>query len=62
MDLAILDAGALDDLEVGEEILIFGRSKDLSIRAEELARAVGTISYEILTGVGPRVKRFWRDG
>ena len=62
MDLATLDAGPLDDLEVGEEILIFGRIKDLSIRAEELARAVGTISYEILTGVGPRVKRLWRDG
>lgn len=57
MDLATLDAGPDSRAEVGEEVLIFGRKADLTIRVEELAAAVGTIAYEVLVGIGPRVPR-----
>ena len=59
MDLAAVDAGPDCDVEVGEEILVFGRRKELVIPVEELASAVGTIPYEILVGVGPRVPRIY---
>jgi len=59
MDLATVDAGSMSKAEVGEEILIFGRRKELVIPVEELASAVGTLPYEVLVGVGPRVPRIW---
>ena len=59
MDLVAVDAGPTSELEVGEEILVFGRRKELVIPVEELASAVGTIPYEILVGVGPRVPRIY---
>ena len=60
MDLATADAGPDSPEEVGEEILVFGRSKDLELRVEELAEAVGTVAYEILTGISRRVPRVER--
>jgi alanine racemase len=46
--------------EVGEAALIFGRDGALSIPVDELADAAGTISYEVLTRIGPRVPRVHR--
>ena len=60
MDLATLDAGPDSTVSVGEEVLLFGRRAEVEIRVEELAAAVGTISYEILVGIGPRVPRIPR--
>ena len=62
MDLAAVAAGPPGALEspkeaLGREVLIFGRSPELVIPVDELAEAAGTIAYEILTGIGPRVER-----
>jgi alanine racemase len=62
MDLASVDAGepggaGEPEGPLGREVLIFGRTADLEIRVEELAAAVGTIAYEIFTGIGSRVER-----
>jgi alanine racemase len=57
MDLATVDAGPDSEAGVGDPVLIFGRTDDLEIRVEELADAAGTISYEILVGIGSRVPR-----
>jgi alanine racemase len=43
--------------EVGQAALIFGRDGELRVPVDELADAAGTISYEILTRIGPRVPR-----
>jgi alanine racemase len=52
---AVAAPGSRD--EVGAPALIFGRDASLSIPVEELSDAAGTISYEILTRIGPRVPR-----
>ena len=57
MDLATLDAGPDSKLDVGEEVLLFGRRADLTIPVDELAAACGTLAYEILVRVGARVPR-----
>ncbi len=44
-------------IEPGDAVLIFGKSGALAIPVEETARAAGTISYEILARLGPRVPR-----
>jgi len=56
MDQILLDAG---DLEVrpGDTVTLWGPP---GLDAESVARRVGTIAYELLTGVAPRVARRYR--
>jgi alanine racemase len=56
-DLATAVAPADDPTQAGDVALVFGRSEGLAIPVDELARAAGTISYEILVRIGPRVPR-----
>jgi alanine racemase len=56
-DLATVDTGPGGEGKVGDEVLLFGRRDGLEIRVEELAEAVGTISYEILVRIGERIPR-----
>jgi alanine racemase len=57
MDLCALDVGSGGDVEPGDEVLVFGRRHGLTLPVEELARICGTISYEILVGIGGRIPR-----
>ena len=54
MDLCMVDITNIKAKE-GDEVIIFG--EDLSV--VELAESIGTIPYEILTSVSPRVKRVY---
>jgi alanine racemase len=56
MDQILADCGDAD-VAVGEEVILIGAQGDERITAEELADAIGTINYEIVTGIGPRVPR-----
>ncbi|HUE27055.1 MAG TPA: alanine racemase C-terminal domain-containing protein, partial [Solirubrobacteraceae bacterium] len=50
-------------VEAGQAATIIGRNGGERQTAEELARRIGTINYEILCGVSRRVPRvFHRDG
>ena len=57
MDLCAIDAGPDQPVAVGDEVLVFGRRHGMELRIEERAERCGTIAYEILTGIGPRVPR-----
>jgi len=46
-----------DDVEVGDEVVLLGRQGDDEVRAEEWARALGTISWEVLCGLKPRIPK-----
>ena len=41
----------------GDEAVLIGRQGDSQVSADELAARLGTISYEIVTGINPRVPR-----
>jgi len=56
MDQFILDLGS-DSAEVGDEVVIIGDSTKGEPSAEDLAKAAGTINYEIVTKMGGRAKR-----
>ena len=43
----------------GEEVVLIGRQADQAIRAEEWAARLGTITYEVLCAIGPRVPRVY---
>lgn len=53
MDMIMVDVTDIDCKE-GDEVIIF----DENHSAAELAEAVGTISYELVTGIAPRVPRY----
>ncbi len=56
MDLTVCDT---TDIEVrrGERAVLLGKTSAGSVSAHDLARAAGTIPYEILCGIGSRVPR-----
>jgi alanine racemase len=63
MDNITVDLGREADVSVGDAATIIGRDGSQRQTAEELARRVGTINYEILTGISKRVPRtHHRDG
>jgi alanine racemase len=57
MDLTIIDVTDVPDVELGDEVILIGEQSGLKISAEDLAERIGTISYEIVTGVSARVPR-----
>jgi alanine racemase len=57
MDNVTVALGAGTDVEVGDEVVLIGRQGDERILAEEVARRLGTINYEVTTGLLPRVTR-----
>jgi alanine racemase len=61
MDLCMIDVTDIPEAHPGEKVLIMGRdpATGAEVRAEDHARAAGTIPYEILTSVGRRVKRIY---
>ncbi len=61
MDQLVLDLGD-DDVSVGDEVVLFGDGADGGPTAQDWAEATGTISYEIVTRVGPRVPRAYVGG
>jgi alanine racemase len=57
MDMFMADVTDIDCRE-GDDVLLFG--KGLSI--EKMAEKIGTIPYEALTSISPRVKRvYWYE-
>ena len=59
MDSCMIDITDIEGIKEGDEVTIF--SADSGNTAEDMARALGTIPYEVLTSVAKRVKRIYID-
>ncbi len=59
MDLTMIDVTDIPEASIGDEALLIGRSPHCSIGADDHARLAGTIVYEILCGLSPRVPRVY---
>jgi alanine racemase len=57
MDLIMIDVSQIENPAVGEEAVLMGSQGDEEIPCTELAEKSGTITWEITTRVGTRVKR-----
>jgi len=60
MDLTLIDVTDVPEVQIDDQVTLLGynrNSPDLKITAEELARIVGTLSYEVTCGVSERVPR-----
>ncbi len=61
MDWTMLDITDVEGVQVGDEVTLIGENDGSHIAAEDLARATGTISYEITCGIGRRVSRLYKS-
>ncbi|MFT6722025.1 MAG: alanine racemase [Flavobacteriaceae bacterium] len=56
MDMIMVNLGSIEAKE-GDVVVVFGGESSESLTAELFAKGAKTISYELLTGIGARVKR-----
>ena len=59
MDMTMVDVTHVPDVRVGDEAVLIGRQGAEEITADEVAALTGTISYEVLCRIGPRVPRVY---
>lgn len=59
MDLTTIDLTHAPQLKPGDAVTLLGSEGSLSIDAQQIARAAGTISYSVLCGISARVKRVY---
>ncbi len=57
MDMLAVDATEVPGAAVGDEVILLGSTQNCRIDAANLADSLGTISYEVLCGISPRVPR-----
>ena len=60
MDVSVVQLEPADKVAIGDEVVLIGKQENTEITVDEIAQHVGTIPYEILTQIGPRVKRTFR--
>jgi alanine racemase len=61
MDVTVVDISGVPGVEPGDVATFLGSDGDDEITADEMAKLVDTISYEILTGFTPRIPRVWLE-
>jgi alanine racemase len=61
MDLTLLDVTDIPGVDVGDEVMLLGRSDHCSITAVQTAQSLGTVPYEVLCSIGKRVPRLYID-
>jgi alanine racemase len=61
MDQFVIDVGD-DEIQAGDEVILFGPGDDGEPTAQDWAEMLGTISYEIVTRIGARIPRTYGGG
>lgn len=57
MDQFMVDITGIDGVEAGDEVILMGKCGKKEITADEIARVLDTISYEVVCMIGKRVPR-----
>lgn len=61
MDQTLVDVTDIEGAELGDDVVCIGRQGREEITAEEFADKCGTVNYEILCAISPRVPRLYCD-
>ena len=63
MDQCMIDVTSVNNIDIGDEVIIFGDGKNSTITADTVANMIGSISYEVLCLISHRVPYvFLKDG
>ena len=57
MDQLMIDCESDSSVTVGDEVFLIGKQGEHSVTADDWAEALGTIGYEIVCGISPRIFR-----
>jgi alanine racemase len=60
MDQLMVDCGPDADVHRGDEVVLLGDQGDERVTPDEWAARMGTIAYEVVCAIGPRVARTYR--
>ena len=58
MDLITIDITDCDNVDIGDEVILWGKG----LTAEEVAHWADTISYELFTSISKRIPRIYIEG
>jgi alanine racemase len=61
MDVTTIDLSHTQSLKPGDDVTILGQEGETKLDAQQIARMAGTISYNVLSGIGERVRRVYVD-
>jgi alanine racemase len=61
MDMTMVDVTDIPETHVGADVVLIGELGAERITAVDLANWQGTIPYEVLCAIGPRVPRLYRE-
>ncbi|MBM7558785.1 alanine racemase [Marinitoga litoralis] len=59
MDQFVVETTQLNEVKLGEEVVLIGKQDNNSLSAEELAQLAGTINYDITSKITKRVPRIY---
>ena len=57
MEKVTIDVSHVPGVRAGDEVVLLGKQGDDEISADEIARWLGTINYEVVTSIAPRTPR-----
>lgn len=60
MDQIMFDVTGIDEVKIGDEVILFGKPED-GVTADDLAAIIGTINYEIVCSPHSRVVRTFKE-
>ncbi len=59
MDQSMVDLGPQTDVQVGDEVVLIGKSGSEEITCDDWAEKLGTITYEVTCQINSRVERYF---
>ncbi|MCE5188769.1 MAG: alanine racemase [Eubacteriales bacterium] len=59
MDMCMADISPIQNVKIGDEVVLFGNQCGAALPVDELAGILGTINYEIVCRIGRRVPRVY---
>ena len=59
MDQCMIDVTDVPDVKVGDEVIVMGSDGKNTILADDIAKATGTINYEIICAFGQRLPKVY---
>ncbi len=59
MNAMMLDVSAVENIKIGDEVVLIGKQENENITAGELAGYLETINYEVVTRINPMIPRVY---
>lgn len=59
MDQFMIDVTHVNDVKMGNEVILLGKNAEYEITADDMGAIAGTIGYEVICGISKRVPRIY---